>query len=280
MRKGRPATDGPSTGRVPRWSAATGNLGTEMIQPRTEQVKSLSDTPASVKYIRRSNADKRRAVLDCLKDPKLCDYSASWLAETCAVSPQFVSNILREAVSNGSKLSEYVVSKDGKRRPRMMPKRRQGGCSTSNGWKLKGNGSSTDCTTGKTEQQERPHKPKEHLLVRFPRGYMQHAQNLAEMVNAGFCDDMAEAREVDSRPAVFCDPQLAEAIRGVAEQLLGRQKPMRGGRSQIVLWVTLGSAASRTDAEKLAMRFLRLGATVRLTVSNGEVLVRVQKLGR
>lgn len=62
--------------------------------------------------LRRSNADKRRAVEMLLADPECARRSANWLAKACGVSQPFVSKIL-EADSNGLN-REAVETSDGR----------------------------------------------------------------------------------------------------------------------------------------------------------------------
>lgn len=94
------------------------------IEPGTQREAVLRSLGANTRHgLRRSNDDKRKAVMTMLTDPEWGQYSASWIAEIVGVSDQFVTNVTVEAASNGWKLSDTVLAKDGKRYPREMPKK-------------------------------------------------------------------------------------------------------------------------------------------------------------
>lgn len=73
--------------------------------------------------LKRTNADKRRAVEMLLKDEEWAQRSASWIAETAGVSHPTVLNIKSQLVNftgsptNGKATPEFAVGKDGKGRP-------------------------------------------------------------------------------------------------------------------------------------------------------------------
>lgn len=63
--------------------------------------------------LRRTNADKRRAVLMLLEDPEWGVWSDMGIARRCAVSDRFVNNLRAELSSNGSKIETKKVSRGG-----------------------------------------------------------------------------------------------------------------------------------------------------------------------
>jgi hypothetical protein len=69
--------------------------------------------------LRRTNEDKRRAVLTLLRDEEWSKKSQRWIAERCGVSHQFVANMQGElsTVDSSATLAERTTGKDGKSRP-------------------------------------------------------------------------------------------------------------------------------------------------------------------
>ena len=60
---------------------------------------------------RRTNADKRKAVMTMLNDEEWCKWSDREIAEKCCVSNRFVSNVRPTSVTaNGSQLSERTYT--------------------------------------------------------------------------------------------------------------------------------------------------------------------------
>ena len=74
--------------------------------------------------LRRTNADKRRAVMVLLGDEEWRAKSARWIAEKCGVSDRFVDKMKSDATANGSQLPKETLGKDGKtrRHPERSPK--------------------------------------------------------------------------------------------------------------------------------------------------------------
>jgi hypothetical protein len=66
--------------------------------------------------LRRTNGDKRRAVLVLLKDSEWAQRSDRWIAEKCGVSNTFVAG-LREAQLSTVDSSQVRLGKDGKNPP-------------------------------------------------------------------------------------------------------------------------------------------------------------------
>lgn len=64
-----------------------------------------------------TNEDKRNAVLTVLNHPVWRERSANWVAEMCGVDVKTVQSVI-ESTLELPKLSETVIGKDGKRRPR------------------------------------------------------------------------------------------------------------------------------------------------------------------
>lgn len=71
--------------------------------------------------LRRSNADKRNAVLVALADPEWAQLSDRQIADLCGVSQPFVGRIrkeLSESIDNGYQCSDTIICKDGREYPR------------------------------------------------------------------------------------------------------------------------------------------------------------------
>lgn len=72
---------------------------------------------------RRTNEDKRRAVLRALSVPEWAEKSAREIAEWCGVSQPFVSSVKDHATDNGYQFSDTVTGKDGKKRKGKNPRK-------------------------------------------------------------------------------------------------------------------------------------------------------------
>ena len=64
---------------------------------------------------RRSNADKRKVVLNLLKDKEWSRWTDRFIAEKCRVSQPFVSAIRKELTDNGYKFSENRTTTNGRK---------------------------------------------------------------------------------------------------------------------------------------------------------------------
>ena len=67
--------------------------------------------------LRRTNADKRKAVETLLNDAEWSQRSANWIAKKCGVSDQFVLNLKGEQVPTVGTSSSTVTGQDGKQYP-------------------------------------------------------------------------------------------------------------------------------------------------------------------
>lgn len=67
--------------------------------------------------LRRTNADKRKAVETLLNDDEWKKNSGRWIAEHCGVSPDFVSRLRSEQVSSDDTSDGVVIGRDGKEYP-------------------------------------------------------------------------------------------------------------------------------------------------------------------
>lgn len=72
--------------------------------------------------LRRTNADKRRAVETLLKDDEWAKYSNRRIAELCCVSDPFVAEMKNQLLTVSSSHAR-TIGKDGKSRPSTQPKR-------------------------------------------------------------------------------------------------------------------------------------------------------------
>ncbi len=66
--------------------------------------------------VRRTDADKRKAVTNLLRDEEWQGWSDGKIAEICSVSQPFVSKVRREMIQNGSEFPEERVGRDNKTR--------------------------------------------------------------------------------------------------------------------------------------------------------------------
>lgn len=75
--------------------------------------------------LRRTNADKRRAVMLLLNDPEWLQCSNHVIARVAHVSPAFVGNLRREAIRIGAiERLDTLIGADGKRQPAHHPPER------------------------------------------------------------------------------------------------------------------------------------------------------------
>lgn len=63
--------------------------------------------------LRRTNEDKRRAVMRALSDPEWKKWSDRAIAEKCSVSDRFVNAMRAESSANGSQIKERIVTRNG-----------------------------------------------------------------------------------------------------------------------------------------------------------------------
>lgn len=99
--------------------AAMGALDIEVdVRPGTQRDAILFGCGANIHHgLRRSNADKRKAVTTLLTDEEWSKYSDGKIAEICAVSQNFVSEIHRQLKSDlSSDDSAKKIGRDGKSR--------------------------------------------------------------------------------------------------------------------------------------------------------------------
>lgn len=85
------------------------------IRPGTRRDAILFSVGANATHgIRRTNADKKKAVLTLLEDEEWGTRSDNWIAEQCGVSQPFVGTVRKESGYNGYNLREGA---DGKKYP-------------------------------------------------------------------------------------------------------------------------------------------------------------------
>jgi hypothetical protein len=90
------------------------------VRPGDKRAAILFSVGANASHgLRRTNGDKRRAVLVLLKDSEWAQRSDRWIAEKCGVSNTFVAS-LRAQVSTVD-TSQVRMGKDGKHQPAKKP---------------------------------------------------------------------------------------------------------------------------------------------------------------
>jgi len=87
-----------------------------IVKPGTRRDAILHAAGANAEHgLRRTNADKRRAVETLLSDPEWSQWSDREIARKCKVSNQFIGNMRRElSVNSGQIESERTVERGGK----------------------------------------------------------------------------------------------------------------------------------------------------------------------
>ena len=100
------------------------------VRPGTQRDAVLFACGANAEHgLRRTNEDKRRAVETLLADPEWSRKNATWIADKCKVSGQWVGRIIKER--EPVHLDRRVECRDGKTRPAKKSRKMRPGSSES-----------------------------------------------------------------------------------------------------------------------------------------------------
>lgn len=174
-----------------------------IVRKGTRRDALLFAVGANAKHgLRRTNADKHRAVELLLRDEEWVEKSDHWISEKCGVSQPFVGKIRSELITViGSSGSGKRTGRDGKKRKSPDPKP----------------------TEPKLPEEPKP-RPEAWWTCPIDgcgKQFSQHSAAVRGWIQRGFCDDCdAEPNEPDpelppapTRPIAWISPLVTEAFR-------------------------------------------------------------------